>query len=183
MPTVSGGGSADIYSGIVGTVGDAILNFAFADGGILNPHLPPSPKDNRLAYLSDGEGIINNRAVRSIGGKPAIDYINKYGKLPEAFEFGGVSGSGVSIPRSIQPPSISLPSSVSVQSGRTGSAQQLQVIEARYVTDGESKFVRQEDHERMLAAVVRQNNQQMRLYDERQQDQRKHSVAYHRAGR
>lgn len=79
IKTVYDGGIARLWNDVVGAVGLSALKLpiipALAAGGVV-PGWSPG-RDNHLAAVSGGEGILTPQATRAVGGKPAIDALNK----------------------------------------------------------------------------------------------------------
>ncbi|HEY1768730.1 MAG TPA: hypothetical protein VGG02_00565 [Chthoniobacterales bacterium] len=75
---------------------------AFAQGGVIPG--PPSSRDNRLAMVASGEGILTAATVARFGGPSFVDSLNRGFSLhaPSGFSSGGVVGTSSgsrSVPR------------------------------------------------------------------------------------
>jgi hypothetical protein len=88
--TVSGSGSTKISSTIPGVTGGTInlagAGLGLATGGVIPGYAPG--QDTIHAMLSPGEGILTPQAVKAIGGKDAIDAMNRNA---QHFASGGIA--------------------------------------------------------------------------------------------
>jgi tape measure domain-containing protein len=145
----------------------------FADGGVLNPHLPVSAIDNRLIMARDGEGILVPEAVRAMGGKVAIDALNSRAKFGGAFARGGVVGM-LAAPMPMPSGSPALSNNI-IPTGRK--------VEVTYIQGSDGmQFVTMSEHQKAMAAMEYNQGRAFRDYEDYQQDRATHSIAY-RSGR
>jgi hypothetical protein len=79
ISTVYDDGIAKLWDSVVKAIGLGSLKLpvipALAHGGVV-PGWSPG-RDNHLAAVSGGEGILTPQATRAVGGKPTIDALNK----------------------------------------------------------------------------------------------------------
>jgi tape measure domain-containing protein len=154
------GGSKSLGGGLL-SAGLGLLGglVGFADGGIVNPHLPPSRTDNRIVKVRDGEAYITPEAVKGIGGASAIRHINKTNTLPPmGFDVGFKQISE----RSYSTPPVSNPRPMTIE----------------YRDVGGLPMVTQEQLELALLTQTQQMQKQQRDLERSRLDRQTHSVTY-----
>ena len=152
---------APLGGGIGGSVASLLLPF-FADGGVINPHLPIGQGDKTLIRTNNGEAIMVPEFVKSVGGVAGIERLNRQAK---GYANGGVVGANL--------PDIAAPTAPVAQPMTSTST-----INVEYTKIGERDYVDREHLDAMLNKQAKDNQKRLNEYDRQNQDRLNHSYQY-----